>query len=73
MSGIIPCRNKLNAKARQVSIQLKNETNKKNICLIDNSNINDQYNCNKSAIQLSKGEANKVIENMFFAFSKFVY
>lgn len=48
-------------------------TTKRNICFIDNSNINPRCNCNKTEIHLSKSGTNKVIENMLFALSKFNY
>ena len=40
ISGIFPRQDKLNAKAAQVNSFLKNECGKRNICFINNSNIN---------------------------------
>ena len=49
-------------------------TTKRNICFIDNSNINPRYNCNKSGIHLNKSGNNKLIEHMLlFALSKLEY
>lgn len=73
MSGIVPRRDKPNAKRTQANIHLKNECNKRNIYFIDNSNINPRCNCNKTEIHLSKSGTNKVIENMLFTLSKFNY
>ena len=72
VSGIVPLRDKLNAKVTQVNIHLNYECNR-NICFIDNSNINPRYNCNKSCVHLNKSGTNKLIENVFFALSKFDY
>ena len=73
MFGIIPRRDKLNAKATQVNIYLENECNRTIICFIDNSNINPRYNWNKSDAHLSKSETNGVIENMLFPLSNLDY
>ena len=40
ISGIVPRRDKLNMKAALVNSFLKNECGKRNICFINNSNIN---------------------------------
>ena len=46
VSGIVSRRDKLNTKATQINIHLKNE-HKRNICFIDNSNIDPRYNCSR--------------------------
>ena len=71
ISGIVPCRDKLNAKATQVKSFLENECCKRNICFTNNSNINPTYHCNQSGIHLNKSETNRLIENLLFALSKF--
>ena len=65
VSGIVPRRDKLNTKATLINIHLKNE-HKRNICFIDNSNIDPKYNCNRGGIHLNKSGTNKLIENMLF-------
>ena len=70
ISGIVPCRDKLNAKATQVKSFLENECCKRNICFTNNSNTNPTYHCNQSGIHLNKSETNRLIENLF-ALSKF--
>ena len=65
VSGIVPRRDKLNTKATQINIHLKNE-HKRNICFIDNSNIDPRYNCNRGGIHLNESGTNKLIENMLF-------
>ena len=71
ISGIVPRRDKLNAKAAQVNSFLKNECGKRNICFINNSNINPRYHCNQSGIHLNRSGTNRLIENLLFALSKF--
>ena len=73
VTEIVPHCDKLDAKATEGNIHLKNEFNKRNICFIDNSNINPKYNCKKSGIYLSKSGTNKVIEKILFSLSKFGY
>ena len=65
VSGIVSRRDKLNTKATQINIHLKNE-HKRNICFIDNSNIDPRYNCSRGGIHLNKSGTNKLIENMLF-------
>ena len=48
VSRILLCSSKLNAKAIQINIHLKNESDKINICFVGNSKVNLRYNCNKS-------------------------
>ena len=50
ISGIVPRRDKLNVKAAQVKSFLKSECGQRNICFLDNSNINPRYQCNQSGI-----------------------
>ena len=64
-------RDKLNAKAAQVNSFLKNEYGERNICFINNSNINPKYHCNQSGIHLNRSGTNRLIENLLFALSKF--
>ena len=71
VSDIIPCSDKLNAKAIDVNRHLKNECHKRNICFISNSNINPKYDCNKSGLHLNWKGTNKLVENFLFALSKF--
>ena len=73
MTGILPHCNKIDAKATEVYIRLNNECNKRNVCFIDNANINSRYNCNKSGIYLSKSGTNNVVDKMLFALGKFDY
>ena len=56
-----------------LNIHLKNESNKINICFIDNSNINSRYNCYKRGIHLNKSRTNNLIENFLFVLGKFSY
>ena len=71
ISGIFPRQDKLNAKAAQVNSFLKNECGKRNICFINNSNINPRYHCNQIGIHLNRSGTNRLIENLLFALSKF--
>ena len=64
VSRIVPCRDKLNAKATQVNIHLKNEINERNICFMGNSNINPKNDCNKGSIHSNKSRTNKLIESI---------
>ena len=73
VTEIVPQCDKLDAKATDGNIHLKNEFNKRNIRFIDNTNINPRYNCKKSGIYLSKSGTNKVIEKILFSLSKFGY
>ena len=70
ISGIVPRRDKLNAKAAQVNSFLKNECGKRNICFINNSNINPRYHYNQNGIHLNRSGTNRLIENLLFALSK---
>ena len=56
LSGIVPRPDKLKGKATQVNKFLKNECSKRNICIINNSNINLRYHCDQSGIHLIKVE-----------------
>ena len=67
--GIVPRRDKLNAKAAQLNSFLKNKCVRRNICFVNN--INPRYHCNQSGIYLNKSETNTLIENLLFALSKF--
>ena len=71
VSGIVQHRGKLNAKAAQVNSFLKNTCSKRNICFVNNSNINPTYHCNQSGIHLNKSGSNRLTENLLFALSKF--
>ena len=71
ISGIIPRSNKLSPKATEVNRHLKNECRKRNICFISNLNVNPKCNYNKRGLHLNWKEANKLVENFLFAFSKF--
>ena len=67
ISGIVPRRDKLNAKAAQVHSSLKMECDKRTICFINNSNINPSYHCNQSGIHLNKSGINTLIKNLLSA------
>ena len=71
ISGTVPSRDKLNAKAAQVNSFLKNECGKRNICFINISNINPSYHFHQSGIYLEKSGTNRLIENLLLALSKF--
>ena len=75
MSGIVLCRDKLNAKAAHVNSFLKNEYGKRNIYFTNKSNKNPRYHCNlccnQSGIYISKSGTNRLIEHLLFALRKF--
>ena len=71
ISGIVPRRDKLNAKAAQVNSFLKNECGKRNICFINNYNVNPKYHCKQGGIHLNKSGTSRLIEKLLFALSKF--
>ena len=71
ISGIVPRRDKLNAKAAQVNSFLKNESGKRNIFFTNNSNINSRCHCNKSGIHLNRSGTNRLIEHFLLVLSKF--
>ena len=71
ISGVVPRRDKLNAKAAQVNSSLISEFGKRNICFISNSNINPRYHCNQSGIYLNRSGTSRLIENFLLALSKF--
>ena len=43
---------------------VKNECDKRNICFINNSNVNPTYHCDQGGIHLNKSGTNKLIENL---------
>ena len=71
ISGIVPRRDKLNVKAAQVNSFLKNECGKRNICFINNPDINPRCHCNQSGIHLNRSGTNRLIEDLLLALSKF--
>ena len=71
ISEIVPPRDKLSAKATQVNSFLKNECGKRNICFINNYNVNPKYHCKQGGIHLNKSGTSRLIENLIFALSKF--
>ena len=71
VSGIIPHRDRLNAKAIEENRHRRKEYRKRNICFISNSNIDPKYDCNKSGLHLNWKGTKKLDENFLFALSKF--
>ena len=66
ISGIVPQKDNLNDDVIKVNKILREACRKRNTGFIDNENVKQRYNCNRSKLHLNK-RTNLLIENILFS------